>query len=135
MRKSVILAAFLGAMTAAVPVMARDSARDSGTSLAAASVAPESIAVVSAYVGGVMVVESIRAVGEVIEIVLTGAGTASRAVLTLMADSVKAVGLAAGQTVKVVAEGAGYLVVAAGKALCFLPGEAEQSLVHSTRSH
>ena len=95
---------------------------------------PASIAVVSAYVGGVMVVESLRTVGEMVEVVFVGAGAASRAVLTLTADSVKASGLAVGQSVKVVAEGTGYLLIASGKALCFVPGDEEQSLVRSKRS-
>ncbi len=134
MKGKILNLAFLGVMTISCCAMAKDSGRDSAASLAAVSVAPASIAVVSAYVGGVMVVESVRTVGEMFEVVFKGAGAASQAVLTLTADSVKASGLAVGQSVKVVAEGTGYLLIVSGKALCFVSGDEEQSLVRSTRS-
>lgn len=132
--KKVFLAIALSTTLFAAPAMARDSTRDSGASVAVASLVPASLVVVSAYVGSEMVIESVRVVGDVLEIVLKGVGTASRAVLTLTADSAKATGVAAGQSVKVVAQGGGYLLVASGKALCFVPGAADESLFRSARS-
>lgn len=119
------------ALASGLPAYARDSGTGSTASVAAVSIAPASIAVVSAYVGSVMVVESVQVVGEFFEVVLKGAGNASRAVVTVTVASVKATGLVAGQTVSVVAEGAGYLLVAAGKVLCYVPGESDRTLVRS----
>lgn len=126
----------------AAPVQAQDSSRASGNasaasagSLAVVSIATASVVVVSAHAGSTMVVESLRVVGNVVEIVFRGAANASRAVLTVTAAAASAVGLAVGQTVKVVAEGSGYLLIAAGKALAFVPGESEQQLVRSKRSN
>ncbi|MDP1612542.1 MAG: hypothetical protein Q8M11_15930 [Sulfuritalea sp.] len=126
----------------AAPAGAQDSLRASGNasaasagSLAVVSIATASVVVVSAHAGGTMVVESLRTVGNVVEVVFRGAANASRAVLTVTAAAASAVGLAVGQTVKVVAEGSGYLLIAAGKALAFVPGESEQQLVRSKRSN
>ncbi len=113
----------------------RDSAAASGASVAAVSVLPASVVVVSAYVGSVMVVESIRVVGDVVEVVFKGAVNASRAVVTVTAASAKNASIAVGQSVQVVAQGTGYLLVAAGKVLCYVPGEADRGLVRSTRSN
>lgn len=135
MKKSFRVLALAVFMACSMPAMARDSATGSVASLAVVSIATASVAVVSVHVGSEMVVESIKVVGKVVEVVLKGAAHASRAVLTLTADSVKASSLAAGQSVKVVAEGTGYLLVASGKVLCFVPGEAEQTLVRSSRSN
>ena len=135
MKKNLRLVALALFMACSMPAMARDSATGSVASVAVISIAAASVAVVSVYVGSEMVVESIKVVGSVVEVVLKGAAHASRAALTLTADSVKATSLAAGQSVKVVAEGTGYLLVASGKVLCFVPGEAEQALVRSSRSN
>jgi hypothetical protein len=113
----------------------RNSVAASGASVAAVSVVPASIVVVSAHVGSVMVVESIRFVGDVAEVVFKGAVNASRAVVTVTAVSARNTSIAIGQTVQVVAEGTGYLLVASGKVLCYVPGEADRSLVRSTRSN
>ncbi len=134
MKKHLRLAALALFIACSTPAMARDSATGSGVSVAVVSIAPASIAVVSAYVASEMVVESITVIGDVVEVVLKGAANASRAVLTLTADSVKAASVGAGHSIKVVAEGTGYLLVASGKVLCFVPGEAEQALVRSSRS-
>lgn len=126
----------------ASPVGAQDSLRASGnasaasaTSLAVVSIATASVVVVSAHAGSTMVVESMRTIGNLVEIVFRGTANASRAVLTVTAVAASAVGLAVGQSVKVVAEGSGYLLTAAGKALAFVPGEGDQQLVRSKRSN
>lgn len=127
------LAALLG-----VPVQAENSTRASGhasgTSLGAVSVAPASVVVLSAYVGTVVVVESVRTVGEFVEIVFKGARDGSRAVVTVTAAAAANSAIASGHTVQVVAQGGGYLLVNAGKVLCFVPGEADQKILHSKRS-
>jgi hypothetical protein len=121
-------------LACSAPVMARDSVAASTASVAVVSIAPASLAVVSAHVGSEMVVESIKVIGNVVEIVFKGAANASRVVLNVTADSAKATSIGVGQSIKVVAEGTGYLLIAAGKVLCFVPGEAEQALVRSSRS-
>jgi hypothetical protein len=112
----------------------RASANASGASVAAVSVLPASVAVLSVYAGGVMVVESIRAIRSVVEVVFKGVGSASRAVVTLTAAAVSGAALAVGQSVKVVAEGSGYLLVAGDKVLCYVPGEGQKDMVRSERS-
>lgn len=126
----------------AAPATAQDSLRASGNasaasaaSLAVVSIATASVAVVSAHAGSTMVVESLRTIGNVVEVVFRGTANASRAVLTVTVAAASAVGLAVGRSVKVVAEGSGYLLIAAGKALAFVPGDSEQQLVRSTRSN
>lgn len=80
-----------------------------------------SVAVISLHAGGEMIVDSMRWVGKGVEVVLKGAGNASRAVLTLTADATKGASLAVGQSVKVVAVGSGYVLTASGKALAMFP--------------
>lgn len=139
MKLATCLGSIVLALSMVTAVSAQDSVRASGyasgASMAAVSIVPASVAVVSVHVGSVMIVESIRVVGDVVEVIFKGAAHASRAVVTVTAASVKATSLAVGQTVKVVAEGSGYLLVSAGKVLCFVPGEDDQKLIRSSRSN
>ncbi len=138
MRLRLICFSFGLVATLASSVQAQDSVRASaaasGASTAAVSVAAASVVVVSAYVGGVLVVESVRAMGDVVEVVFKGAQSASRAVVTVTATAAKQSAIAVGQSVKVIAEGSGYLLVAAGKVLCYVPSGADQKLLHSSHS-
>jgi hypothetical protein len=134
--QNVLLAVFC--LFASTPiVLAQDSGRDSamsGASTAAVSVTAASLPVLAIYAGGVMVVESVRTLGNVVEVVFKGTANASRAVVTVTAAAASGVALAAGQSVKVVAEGTGYVLIASGKVLCFVPGKEDQNLVRSNRS-
>ena len=116
---------------------AQDSGRASGISAAstvAVSATAASLPVLAIYVGGVMVVESVRTLGNVVEVVLKGAANASRAAVTVTTVAASGVALAAGQSIKVAAEGGGYVLYAGGKVLCHVPGKEEQILVRSNRS-
>ena len=121
-------------LAGATPAMASDSVAGSVASPFVASAAVSSAIAVSAYAGGEMIVESMRAVGNGMEVILKGAANASRVVLTLTTDVVKAASLGVGQSVKVVAEGSGHLLIASGKALCFIPGDEDQGLLRSAHS-
>ena len=79
--------------------------------------------VVSATVGGVLVIESVRVVGDVVEVVFKGAQSDSRAVVTATVAAAKQSAIVVGQSVKVVAEGTGYLLAAAisPSAACISP--------------
>ena len=134
MKNSLCLSVICLGLVASMPAQALDSGNNSATSVAAVSVAPASVIVVSTYVGSVMVVESVRVIGDAVEVVFKGAVNASRAVVRVTAASAKATSIAAGQSVQVVAEGTGYLLVSAGKVLCYVPGKAEQDLLRSGRS-
>lgn len=112
----------------------RASTNASAASVFAVSVLPASMAVLSVHAGAVMVVESIKAVGSLVEVVFKGIGNASRAVVTVTAAAATSVGLAVGQSVNVVAEGSGYVLMAAGKVLCYVPGDADKDLLRSERS-
>lgn len=128
------LALALGAPAQAQQDSTRGSSHASGASLGAVSVAPAAIVVLSAYVGGVVVVESVRTVGKFVEVVLRGAADGSRAVVTVTTEAANNSAIASGHTVQVVAQGGGYLLVNAGKVLCFVPGETDQHVLHSKRS-
>ncbi len=90
--------------------------------------------VIAAYVGGSMVVQSVRLVGTVAEVTLRGAGAATVAIIEVGADVVRTAGIAAGQNVQVVGQGADYAVMSAGTMIAFAPAAASASLLHSSRS-
>lgn len=139
MRISLHLCSAFLLLNLAMPTYAQDSSRGSGNasaaSMAAVSVAPASVVVVSAYAGSVMAVESVRVIGDVVEVVFKGAANASRAVVNVTAAAAKSTSIAVGQTVQVIAEGSGYLLVSAGKVLCYVPGDKDKGLVRSGRSN
>lgn len=82
---------------------------------------------------GSVVVASVRAVGDGIEVVLESAADASRATVRLSGRAAGAVSVAAGTTLEVVTASTGYVLVISGKALAFLPNEAGKALLHHAR--
>ena len=133
-RSSLLIAVCSVAISGQAHSAAGDSVSGSIASPVIVSAVAGSVAVMSVYAGGEMIVDSMRWVGKGVEVVLKGAGNASRAVLTLTADAAKGASLAVGQSVKVVAVGSGYVLTASGKALGYIPGEDDKDLVRSARS-
>jgi hypothetical protein len=91
-----------------------------------------SIAVVG--VTGSVVVASVVAVGDGIEVVLEGAGQASRATVRLSGEAARGLSIGAGTVLQVVAMSAGHALVLSGKVLAFIPNEAGQALLHHARA-
>lgn len=89
--------------------------------------------ILSVAAAGSVVVESVKAVGDGIEVVLEGAANASRATVRLSGKAIGGVSLAAGTTLEVVTASTGYVLVMSGKALAFIPNEAAKALLHSAR--
>jgi hypothetical protein len=91
-----------------------------------------SIAVVG--ITGSVVVASVVAVGDGIEVVLEGAGQASRATVRLSGEAARGLSIAAGTVLQVVAMSAGHALVLSGKVLAFIPNEVGQALLHHARA-
>lgn len=81
-------------------------------------------------VTGSVVVASVNASGEAVDVVLEGVGDASRATVRLSGAAAKKLSVAAGSTVKVLAVSTGHVLVASGKVLAFIPNEAGKALIH-----
>ncbi|MGB9988151.1 hypothetical protein [Pseudoduganella rhizocola] len=89
--------------------------------------------VLSVAVGGSMVVTSVHAVGDGLEVVLEGASDASTATIRLSGEAAKGLSIAAGTVVSVTAVSTGHLLVASGKVLAFIPNEIGKTLIHHSR--
>jgi hypothetical protein len=83
---------------------------------------------------GSAVVESAAAVGDGIEVVLEGAGKASRATVRLSGAAARGLSIGAGTVLQVVAMSAGHALVLSGKVLAFIPNEVGQALLHHARA-
>jgi hypothetical protein len=112
---------------------AHDSSTSSSQGLGdiSASVVAGSIATVS--VAGGVVVESVSAIGDGIEVVLRGASNASTATVRLSGAAAGGLSLAAGTAVELVAMSAGYALVVSGKVLTFIPNEAGKALLYHSK--
>ena len=98
----------------------------------AGSVVLGSIAVVG--VTGSVVVASVETIGDAIEVVLEGAGQASRATVRLSGAAVRGLSIGAGTVLQVVALSAGHALVLSGKVIAFIPNEVGQALLHHARA-
>jgi hypothetical protein len=89
---------------------------------------------VAVGVTGSVVVESVQTVGDGIELVLEGAGQASRATVRLSGAAARGLSIGAGTVLQVVAMSAGHALVLSGKVLAFIPNEVGQALLHHARA-
>jgi hypothetical protein len=129
--KRLLLATLLGLACAGASA-ADPSAPSTAISEITGSVVLGSIVAVG--VTGSAVVESVNAVGDGIEIVLEGAGQASRATVHLSGAAARGLSIVAGTVVQVVAMSAGQALVLSGKVLAFIPNEIGQALLHHARA-
>jgi hypothetical protein len=90
--------------------------------------------IVAVGLTGSAVVESATAVGDGIEVVLEGAGEASRATVRLSGAAARGLSIGAGTVLQVVAMSAGHALVLSGKVLAFIPNEVGQALLHHARA-
>ncbi|WP_078031494.1 hypothetical protein [Massilia sp. KIM] len=130
--KHLLLATLLSAACATVHAEADASNPSRALSQVTASVVGGSVLVSAA--GGSLVVESVNAVGDGIEVVVRNAADASRATLRLSGKAAGGISIAAGTVLEVLATSAGQLLVLSGKAIAFLPNEAGKALLHSARA-
>ncbi len=84
--------------------------------------------------GGSLVVASVQAVAEGVDVVLENLVDGSRATVRLSGRAAGGLSLAAGATLHVAAASTGYVLVMAGKAIAFLPNEAGKALLHHSRA-
>jgi len=89
---------------------------------------------VAVSVAGSVVVASVTTVGNGIEVVLEGAGQASRATVRLSGEAARGVSIAAGTVLQVVALSTGQALVLSGKVIAFIPNEIGQALLHHARA-
>ena len=93
--------------------------------------------VVSGSVGvlvasGELVVVSVAQTARGVSVVVRHVADASGEVATVLLDGVAAASLAVGTVLSASATGVGYLLVAAGKAVAFIPNEIGMALLHQS---
>ncbi|MBQ5946701.1 hypothetical protein [Massilia sp. ST3] len=91
--------------------------------------------VLLAAAGGSLVVESVRASGDGVDLVLRNAADASVATVRLSSKAAGALSLGAGTVIEVLSSSAGQLLVLSGKAIAFIPNEAGKALLHHERAY
>jgi hypothetical protein len=85
---------------------------------------------------GQVVVKSIEAVADGVIVVVGSAAKADTASLKFVGKAAQGLSLGVGTVVTVSAQTTGYLLLAAGKAIAFIPNEIGSSLLHhSSHSH
>lgn len=75
-------------------------------------------------------VQGVRALGEVLELSVRGAGQASEFSIKVPAAMAGGLSLAAGTVIEVVSDGVGHLLRVSGKIIGFIPSELGKSLLH-----
>lgn len=83
-----------------------------------------------AYEGSEFTVQSIRAVGNGLELSLRGVSNGIETSAIVAKDAAAAASIAVGTSVRVVGETTGYALVAAGRVIAFVPNEVARGLVH-----
>lgn len=100
-------------------------------SVAASTVVEGSLMVVGA--SGVLVVESVAAVGESVVVVFKGVSEAASVTVRLSGEGVRQLGLISGAIVQATAVSTGHILISAGKVIAFIPNEIGKALVYHAR--
>lgn len=132
--KRLLLASLLCFTCAATPLA---SAADASAPSEAVSEVTGSLvagSLVTVAVGGSLVVASVQAVGEGLELLLKNVADGSTATVRLSGKAAKGLSVAAGTAVQAVATGTGHVLMASGKALAFIPNEAGKALLHHSQA-
>lgn len=90
--------------------------------------------IIAVAVGGSLVVASVAAVGEGIEVVLKNVAKGSTATVRLSGKAAQQLSLAVGTVVEVVATATGHVLMASGKAIAFIPNETGKALIRSSKA-
>lgn len=118
-------------MASAAPAGAASAASQASANLSAVVVGGSMLSVAAS---GRVVVASVRAVGDALEIVLESAVDASRATVRVSASALGGLSLATGTVLEVVTVSTGQVLVMSGQAIAFLPNEAGRALLHHARA-
>lgn len=100
-------------------------------SVAASTVVEGSMTFVGA--SGVLVVESVAAVGEGVVVVFKGVSEAASVTVRLSGEAVRQLGLVSGAIVQATAMSTGHILISAGKVIAFVPNEIGKALVYHSR--
>ena len=124
---NLVVAVLIGSSTV---VQAQHSvARPSEASVGASVLSGLSVAWI-AYEGSEFTVQSIRAVGNGLELSLRGVNNGIETSALVAKDAAVAASLTVGTVVRVVGETTGYALVAAGRVIAFVPNEIARGMVH-----
>ena len=110
------------------PAFAIDSTLSEVSALGSIVVVAGSMSVLDG--SGEVVVKSVEAVADGVVVVLGSASGAATASLKFVGKAAQGLSLGVGTVVTVSAQTTGYLLLAAGKAIAFLPNEIGASLLH-----
>jgi hypothetical protein len=136
--KSKLMAALISAALGMMPVLNTARAADSTASARASEdLSAASGRVVSGSVGvlaasGELIVVGVEQSARGVSVVVKNAADASGEVVTVLLDGAAAASVAVGSALNVSATGVGYVLVAAGRAIAFIPNEIGQSLLHQS---
>jgi hypothetical protein len=136
--KSKLMALVIGATMGLMPVLNTANAADSTASAhASENLSAASGTVVSGSVGvlaasGELIVVGVERSARGVSVVVKNVADASGEVATVLLDGAAAASVAVGSVLKASATGVGYVLVAAGKAIAFIPNEIGQSLLHQS---
>jgi hypothetical protein len=75
----------------------------------------------------------VQGAGDVVEVLITGVGSAGKFSVKLAGKAITEVGLSVGSTIHVVSETTGTLLVVSGKVLAFIPNKLGEALLSQSR--
>ena len=128
-----VIVAHLGLLSIPATTMAQSGASTKASqhlSEASAVVVVGSIAVVA--LTGSLVVTGVEKIANGASVMVRDASDASGQSATLMMAGSTAASLAVGQVLQASATGVGYVLIAAGRAIAFIPNEVGRSLLHQS---
>lgn len=129
-RSSRLSLLLLGAL-AALPAAAQSGASTQASAISLApSVVAASVVLEALPAGSKLLVRGIDVVGESVLVTVAASAEGASFVIELAATAASAAGLVVGATVSVVVVSGGHLLMAAEKALCFIPDAATRALIH-----
>lgn len=128
MKLATLVAASLIGMSALAQAQ-HSTAHPSEASVGASLMGGLSVAWI-AHEGSEFTVQSMRAVGNGLELSLRGVSNGVETSAHVLKDAAAAASLAVGNSVRVVAETTGYALMAAGRVIAFVPNEIARGLVH-----
>jgi hypothetical protein len=82
---------------------------------------------------GVLVIESVRAVGNGIVIVMKGTSDAASVTVQLSGEGIRQLGLVSGAVLQATAVSTGHLLISAGKIIAFIPNELGKALIYHSK--
>lgn len=129
-------AALLLGLAGSLPAAAQSS---DASQASAYSIAP-SVEVAAAVLslvpaGSALVVQALRPVGQMVELVLVSAATGASFTLQVSAELVQATALVAGASLVVTVVAGGYLLSTGAGLLAFIPDALTHSLIHHAELH